>query len=45
MIPNSEPPTLPEPAKYSKEFNDFLKTCLVKDPALRPTAAQLLESV
>jgi len=43
-IPNSPPPTLPEPAKYSKEFNDFLAVCLQKDPALRPTADTLLRT-
>lgn len=42
LIPNSEPPTLPNPQNYSSEFNDFLKVCLQKDPKLRPTATQLL---
>ena len=27
----------------SREFNEFLAKCLVKDPDQRPTAAQLLE--
>jgi serine/threonine protein kinase len=44
MIPNSDPPTLPEPHKWSKDFNDFLKVCLQKDPAKRPSADQLLKS-
>jgi serine/threonine protein kinase len=33
MIPNSDPPTLPEPSKWSKDFHEFLKgetpVCLV----------------
>jgi serine/threonine protein kinase len=41
-------PTLPElsPATntpFSKDMHDFLRLCLVKDPASRATAAQLLE--
>jgi len=44
MIPTSEPPTLPSPEKWSKDFNDFLKICLIKDPEKRPTATQLLKS-
>jgi len=43
LIPTSEPPTLPEPAKYSREFNDFLKVCLNKNPELRPSAEWLLK--
>lgn len=44
MIPNSDPPTLPDPSKWSADFNDFLKVCLVKNPDKRPTATQLLKS-
>jgi len=44
MIPTSEPPTLPDPSKWSKEFNDFLKICLVKDPEKRPTATWLIHN-
>jgi hypothetical protein len=44
MIPNSDPPTLPDPSKWSADFNDFLKVCLVKNPEKRPTATQLLKS-
>jgi len=43
-IPNSPPPTLPEPHKYTKPFHDFLAACLQKDPALRPSADQLLRT-
>lgn len=42
LIPNSEPPTLPEPHRFSKEFNSFLAACLKKDPAQRPSAKDLL---
>jgi len=44
LIPTSEPPTLPDPDDWSEDFNNFLKTCLAKDPAKRPTATQLLQS-
>jgi serine/threonine protein kinase len=44
MVPNSDPPTLPDPSKWSADFNDFLKVCLVKNPEKRPTATQLLKS-
>ncbi|KAF9270530.1 kinase-like protein [Marasmius fiardii PR-910] len=30
--------------KYSKAFQEFVATCLVKDPLKRPTAEQLLQS-
>ncbi|KAJ8266826.1 hypothetical protein GJAV_G00135110 [Gymnothorax javanicus] len=42
-IAKSESPTLEQPAKWSREFKDFLKTCLDKNPESRPNAAQLLE--
>lgn len=42
IIPNSDPPTLPDPSKWSADFNDFLKVCLVKNPDKRPTATELL---
>jgi len=42
MIPNSDPPTLPDPSLWSKDFNEFLKVCLNKDPEKRPTAEWLL---
>jgi len=44
IIPKSDPPTLSNPQKWSKELNDFLKQCLVKDPTKRPSAAELLKS-
>lgn len=42
-IQKSDPPRLDYPSKYSKEFNDFICKCLVKDPALRPSAPELLK--
>ncbi|XP_067628233.1 serine/threonine-protein kinase 10 isoform X2 [Eurosta solidaginis] len=42
-IQKSEPPTLDQPSKWSKEFNDFLKKTLVKDPQQRPTTDILLQ--
>ena len=30
--------------KYSKAFKEMVESCLVKDPAMRPTAAELLET-
>lgn len=30
--------------KYSKAFKEFVERCLAKDPAQRPTAAELLET-
>ena len=44
MIPNSDPPTLPEPTKWSNSFHEFLRVCLQKNPDQRPTAKQLLET-
>ncbi|XP_071537474.1 serine/threonine-protein kinase 10 isoform X5 [Panulirus ornatus] len=40
-IQKSDPPKLDYPSRYSKEFNDFISKCLVKDPALRPSAVEL----
>jgi len=35
-------PDLKEPEKWSDEFKEFLKQCIVKDPAQRPSGKQLL---
>lgn len=40
-LPNRPPPTLKKPRMYSSEFNEFIAKCLVKDPKLRPPAADL----
>ena len=42
-IQKSDPPRLDNPNKWSREFNDFLKKCLVKDPNQRLTADQLMK--
>jgi len=43
MIPMKPAPTLPEPDKYSEDFNDFIRTCLQKEPEDRPDAEKLLQ--
>jgi len=43
MIPSRPPPKLTEPEKWSKEFNEFVASCLIKDPDHRPTAEELLK--
>jgi serine/threonine protein kinase len=42
-IVNEDPPGLREPTRWSNSFNDFVRTCLRKDPKARPTAAELLQ--
>ena len=42
MIPSRPPPTLPRAGGWSPAFNDFVKRCLEKDTAARPTAEELL---
>lgn len=42
MVPNRPPPKLQHPHEWSPEFNDFVSRCLVKDPAHRPRAIDLL---
>ncbi|KAI8920161.1 hypothetical protein DFJ77DRAFT_451412 [Powellomyces hirtus] len=42
-IPFLPPPTLLQPSAYSKQFNDFIARCLVKDPKKRPSAQELLQ--
>ncbi|KAI9209332.1 kinase-like domain-containing protein [Polychytrium aggregatum] len=41
-IPIQAPPTLPNPAQFSKEFNDFIAKCLSHNPKDRPSAKALL---
>lgn len=41
-IQKSDPPRLDCPSRWSREFNDFLSKCLIKDPNQRPTASELL---
>ena len=42
VIPSRPPPTMTEPEKWSPELNDFVKKCLMKNPAERPDATTLL---
>ena len=42
-IQKSDPPSLDRPSKWSREFNDFVKMCLIKDPQQRPRAEELLK--
>ena len=44
-IQKSDPPKLDHPNRWSREFNDFLKQCLVKDANRRPSAQELLKVV
>lgn len=44
---NAAPPTLDREGgvhKYSRAFKELVERCLVKDPSLRPTAAELLNT-
>uniref|UniRef100_A0A2P2HZL7 STE20-like serine/threonine-protein kinase n=1 Tax=Hirondellea gigas TaxID=1518452 RepID=A0A2P2HZL7_9CRUS len=41
-IQKAEPPKLDCPSKFSKEFNDFIAQCLIKEPEDRPDARALL---
>lgn len=42
-IQKSDPPFLDRPSKWSKDFCDFVKLCLTKDPNQRPRAEELLK--
>ena len=42
-IQKSDPPKLDLPHKWSKEFNNFIAKCLVKDPNHRPSATEMLQ--
>ena len=42
MIPTKPPPFFKYPDKWSEEFKDFVKSCLVKNPEQRITAQTLL---
>ena len=43
LIVNGDPATLEPKTQATPAFHDFLHVALVKDPATRPSAAQLLE--
>lgn len=42
LIAKNPPPTLKNPEKYPKELNDFIASMMIKDPATRPGAKELL---
>lgn len=42
-IQKSDPPTLEQPSRWSRAFNEFIAKCLVKDPSQRPTAEELFK--
>lgn len=42
LIPKAPAPRLEGPS-YSRDFKDFIATCLVKDPDRRPTAREMLQ--
>lgn len=41
-IPRNPPPSLRQSQEWSKEFNDFIRQCLIKDFEARPTVANML---
>eukprot|EP01102_Stenamoeba_stenopodia_P010519 TRINITY_DN3179_c0_g1_i1.p1 TRINITY_DN3179_c0_g1~~TRINITY_DN3179_c0_g1_i1.p1 ORF type:complete len:599 (-),score=178.19 TRINITY_DN3179_c0_g1_i1:66-1862(-) len=41
-VPTRPPPTLEHPSRFSSELNDFIAKCLIKNPAERPSAVDLL---
>eukprot|EP01100_Stratorugosa_tubuloviscum_P008652 TRINITY_DN35_c0_g2_i1.p1 TRINITY_DN35_c0_g2~~TRINITY_DN35_c0_g2_i1.p1 ORF type:complete len:1183 (-),score=602.26 TRINITY_DN35_c0_g2_i1:62-3610(-) len=43
QIPIRESPKLQRPSKWSKEFNDFISKCLIKEPAKRPSCTEALK--
>lgn len=43
MIPQKPPPSFRDPDKWSTEFIDFVSLCLVKNPADRANASDLLQ--
>jgi len=43
MIPMKPSPTVKDPSKWSSQFNDFVRVCLVKNPEERADAAALLD--
>lgn len=42
-IQKADPPSFDRPSRWSKDFKDFVKKCLVKNPDQRATAHELLE--
>lgn len=44
IITFEEPCTLKNPEKFDPSFHDFIKSCLIKDPKLRPSAEEILKN-
>lgn len=42
-IKKNPPQSLTKPENWSAEFNDFVRKCLIIDPAERPNSTDLLE--
>lgn len=42
LIAKNPAPTLKQPQLYSKDLNDFIAACLVKEPKQRPSAKELI---
>ncbi|KAL6051330.1 germinal center kinase 1 isoform X1 [Balamuthia mandrillaris] len=43
LISSGDPPKLSQSEKWSPEFNDFIKTCCVKEASQRPDSTKLLQ--
>jgi hypothetical protein len=43
MIPANPPPTFADPTDFTPVFKDFVRQCLIKNPANRPSADELLQ--
>jgi len=43
MIPMREAPTFSHPDKWSRDFKDFVATCLIKSPEKRKSAEEMLK--
>jgi len=39
-----DPPTLKNPNQWDPSFSEFIRSCLIKDPKLRPTAEEVLNN-
>ena len=39
-----DPQTLKNPGNWDPSFSEFIKSCLIKDPKLRPTAEEILKN-